>query len=203
VQLELASQGKVKDWLDNGRKLYKRYKSEKVATTARNNAPRRFNILFSNTEVLRAALYGKAAKPDVRRRFGDMDVTARSAAEIVERALIYCAESYDVDKPIEASLLDYLIPGRAMVRIEYEPVIKTRPVIDPDDGPAHDGRGWRASDRGVHCRPKAAGTLLVLGGCDYRPGPMLGKRAVDCLSPHHEPGRAEGQQLRGLAGHPA
>jgi hypothetical protein len=112
VQLELASQGKVKDWLDNGRKLYKRYKSEKVATTARNNAPRRFNILFSNTEVLRAALYGKAAKPDVRRRFGDMDVTARSAAEIVERALIYCAESYDVDKPIEASLLDYLIPGR-------------------------------------------------------------------------------------------
>lgn len=129
LQLELASAGKTKDWLDNGRKLYKRYKSEKDSVTRRN--ARRFNILYSNTEVLRAALYGKAAKPDVRRRFGDMDPTARTAAEIVERSLIYCAETYDVDKPIDAGVLDYLIPGRAVIRIEYEPVIKTRPVMDP------------------------------------------------------------------------
>jgi hypothetical protein len=54
-----------------------------------------------------------------------MDPTARSAAEIVERALIYCAETYDVDKPIEAAVLDYLIPGRACIRVEYEPVIKS------------------------------------------------------------------------------
>jgi hypothetical protein len=83
---------------------------------------------------MKSALYGRTAKPDVRRRFGDRDPVARQAAEIIERSLIYCAETYDVDKPIEAALHDGQVTGRGVVRIEYEPVIKTRPVLDPLTG---------------------------------------------------------------------
>lgn len=121
-----------KDFCDDGRTVVDRYKSEKEnATTGKRTSGKKFNILFSNTEVLRSALYGKAAKPDVRRRFADPDPVARVAAEVVERALIYCGETYDVDKPIEQGILDYLLPGRGTVRVEYEPIIKERPSIDP------------------------------------------------------------------------
>lgn len=129
VQLELSDR-EHKDWIDDGRKVYDRYKSERKAS-GKKITGRRFNILFSNTEVMRASLYGKAAKPDVRRKFADQDRVARQAADIIERGLIYCGETYDVDKPIEAGILDYLLPGRAVIRIEYEPIIKSRPVIDP------------------------------------------------------------------------
>lgn len=147
LQIELA-QKHNKDFIDNGRRVVKRYKSEKDGILKRNtNSVRRFNILFSNTEVLRSALYGKAAKPDVRRRFGDQDQTARAAADIVERALIYCAETYDVDKPIDAGVLDYLLPGRGTIRVEYEPVLKERPSIDAMTGmPATDAAGEPAME---------------------------------------------------------
>lgn len=148
LQIELQ-QNANKDFVKDGRRIVKRYKSEKDGILKRNsNSVRRFNILFSNTEVLRAALYGKAAKPDVRRRFGDQDPTARAAADIVERALIYCAETYDVDKPIDSGILDYLLPGRGVIRVEYEPVLKERPSIDVLTGmPAMDDDGTPATEQ--------------------------------------------------------
>jgi hypothetical protein len=128
VQLALAEKDH-KDFHAEGQEVVERYKSEKKRVAKSDS--KRFNILYSNTETLKSALYGRAAKPDVRRRFADKDPVARVAADVVERALIYCAESYDVDKPIEAALHDYLLPGRGVMRIEYEPVIETRPAIDP------------------------------------------------------------------------
>jgi hypothetical protein len=126
VQLALADKDQ-KDWQKDARAVVSRYRAE----AAKKTDGRRFNILFSNTEVLKSALYGRTAKPDVRRRFGDKDPPARQAAEVVERSLVYAAESYDVDKCIEKALHDYLLPGRGVVRVEYEPVIKERPAIDP------------------------------------------------------------------------
>lgn len=120
-----------KDFCKDGKAVVERYKSEKKSATGSRTTAKRFNILYSNTEVLRAALYGRAAKPDVRRRFADPDPTARMAAEVIERGLIYCAETYDVDRPVEQAILDYLLPGRGTARVEYEPVIKERPVTDP------------------------------------------------------------------------
>lgn len=127
IQLGLADKDQ-QDWRKDAQAVVARYKNEKK--TALRSDGKRFNILFSNTETLKSALYGRTAKPDVRRRFADKDITARTAAEVVERALIDCAEVYDVDKPIEKGLHDYLLPGRGVVRIEYEPVIEERPKID-------------------------------------------------------------------------
>jgi hypothetical protein len=125
-QLALADKDQG-DWVKDARSVVSRYRAE----AARRGDNRKFNILFSNTETLKASLYGRSAKPDVRRRFADKDPVARTAAEVVERGLIYCAESYDVDKPIEKALHDHLLPGRGVLRIEYEPIIKERPSIDP------------------------------------------------------------------------
>lgn len=128
MQLEL-SEREQKDWKGDGKKVIDRYRSARKDALRRNS--KRFNILYSNTEVLRSALYAKAAKPDVRRRFTDKDPTGRQVAEIVERALVYCADAYDADKPMDAAVFDYVLPGRGVVRVEYEPVLGQRPKFDP------------------------------------------------------------------------
>lgn len=128
VQLGLADKDQA-DWEKDAKSVVDRYRAERKR--AKVSEGRWFNILFSNTETLKSSLYGKSAKPDVRRRFADKDPAAREAAEVVERALIYAAEAYDVDECIEPAIHDYLLPGRGVVRVEYEPVIKERPAIDP------------------------------------------------------------------------
>lgn len=127
VQLDLADKDQ-KDWERDAKSVVDRYKLDKRKGKGES---RYFNILFSNTETLKSTLYGRTAKPDVRRRFADKDPAAREAAEVIERALIYAAESYDVDKCVEPAIHDYLLPGRGIVRVEYEPVIKERPKVDP------------------------------------------------------------------------
>ena len=129
VQLGLADRDQ-QDWEKDGRLVVERYRAERKSAARRDT--RSFNILYSNTETLKSALYGRAARPDVRRRFADRDPAAREAAAVLERALIYCAEAYDVDRCIEPALHDYLLPGRGVVRVEYEPVIKE--IADPLTG---------------------------------------------------------------------
>ena len=128
TRLELASKDH-KDFMDNGKAVVDRYKSGqgKKASTAR-----KFNILYSNTEVIRAALYSKAAKPDVRRRWADRNPVARQAAEVVERALIYCADVYSIDEPVKAAVKEMLLPGRGVCRIVYEPVLTQAPIMAVD-----------------------------------------------------------------------
>lgn len=112
------SESDSKDWIDNGKKIVKRYKGE-VEKTTRSNS-KRFNILYSNTETLKAALFARMAKPDIRRRFADKDPIGKQVAEIIERSAIYCDDSYDADKEFEKGLEDYLLPGRGVVRVCYE-----------------------------------------------------------------------------------
>lgn len=119
-QLALAEKDQ-KDFVDNGKKVVARYKGDR--DKLKSVRVKKLNILYSNTEVLRAALYGKSAKPDVRRRFGVEDAVAGEVAEVLEKSLVYCAEAYDSDKPIELAILDYLLPGRGIARIEYNPVM--------------------------------------------------------------------------------
>lgn len=129
VQLALAEQHE-QDYVRDGKAVIARYKKEKKAAAVR-NAQRRFNILYSNVETLKANLYGRTAKPDVRRRFADPDPVARQAAEIIERGLTYCQEAYDIDTPIQLALHDHLLPGRGVMRVIYEPIIDQRPAMDP------------------------------------------------------------------------
>src|SRR5512139_343022 len=119
-QVELAKKD-TKDFFDDGDKVVDRYRGADKAL--KGSKSKRLNILYSNTEVLRAAVYGRSAKPDVRRRFGIEDELAGRVAEILEKGLVYCAETYDSDRPIELAILDYLLPGRGVVRICYEPVV--------------------------------------------------------------------------------
>lgn len=84
---------------------------------------RRISILWSNTEVLKSTLFAELGSPDVRRTFpqpGKANKIARVAALVMERALVACANRYDVAGEIEDGVTDYLLGGRGQCWIEYD-----------------------------------------------------------------------------------
>lgn len=112
-----------KVWREKAKKVIKRYRDERTATKGIDS---RVNILWSNTEVLKSALYVATAKPDIRRRFPDTPETtvlSRTVAEVAERAVAYAIDVEDVDDPLEAALEDTLLPGRGQCWVSYEPTI--------------------------------------------------------------------------------
>lgn len=125
-----------KDWVDDGSRVEKKYRIEKREMLKGKRSGKRFNILYSNTETLKSALYARTPKPDVRRRFADRNPVARMGADIIERALIYCADTSRHDQAYRAGVQDSVLPGRGVVWYCYEAETEKVPAIDPASGQA-------------------------------------------------------------------
>lgn len=116
LEVELASKVESR-WRDAASKVIDKYRGD-------GDGGCEFNILWSNTEVLRPHLYGQTPKADVRRRFRDADPVGRNAAEVMERALDYGIDAGNLDGQMANVILDYLLPGRAVARVRFEPTIE-------------------------------------------------------------------------------
>ncbi len=113
AELGLADK-EEEDWRTEGKDIFELYESKKSKANA-------FNILWSNTETLRPAVYNSTPEPDVRRRFRDADPTGKVTSTVLERSLSYQIDDYDFDGEIQDVVLDVLLPGRGVARIVYEP----------------------------------------------------------------------------------
>ena len=113
-------------WEKRGLKVVKRYRDERDAI----EMPRmKFNILWSNIQVLFPALYGRQAKPEVSRRYMDQDPVGRLASTMLERVIEYETTQFnDFDSAMVNAVQDRLLPGRGTVWIRYEPVIVGQPA---------------------------------------------------------------------------
>jgi hypothetical protein len=121
IELENADKTE-EEWRRRARKVIERYRDERNIDTYGIGAEKKFNILWANTETLKGALFAKMAKPDVRRRFPDNNPVTKDIARVLERTLEYANDVYNANKPIEAALEDYLLPGRGVVWVVYDPV---------------------------------------------------------------------------------
>lgn len=135
LQLGLAHRDQA-EWAREAASCVARYRTERRMAPGRKGAGRGYNIFFSNVETVKAALYGRTARPDVRRRFADRDPLARRAAVIVERALITCAEIDDGGRAVASAIHDQQIVGRGVIRVEYAPAVATRPAPGAVSGEA-------------------------------------------------------------------
>lgn len=150
-QLE-ASERWQRDWKATADKVVRRYRDERdFASRLR----RRFNILWSNTQVLKPALYGRAAKPDVQRRYNDSDPVGRVASVMLERCIGYEVEHYtDFDAAMNGSVDDRLLVGRGISWVRYEPDIVQVPAEqiteDTEDPPNERVTGARCPVDYVH-----------------------------------------------------
>jgi hypothetical protein len=116
---ELQSAKKADDkWIKRAKKIVKRYRDDRSSSYDGN---KRYNILWSNVQVLMPSLYGKTPKAQVERRWKDKDPIARTAAVIMERALQYEIDNYgDFENSTRSATLDRLLSGRGTVWVRFE-----------------------------------------------------------------------------------
>lgn len=102
-----------------------------------------FNILYSNTETLRPALFSAQPRPVVMRRFKDEDPIGKMAADAGRRALEFHLdtnrEDYEtLNEAISAVVLDALLPGRGVACLKYDADLIPYPEARPPDEHATD-----------------------------------------------------------------
>lgn len=114
-ELQLAEK-REKDWLKTADAIVKRYRGEE-------RKKNRFNVLWSNTEILRPAIFNTKPTPDVRRRFRDADPLGKAVSEVLERALHVHIDGYDTECAAKNDVLDALLGGRGLSVIRYMPSI--------------------------------------------------------------------------------
>lgn len=106
-------------WVTRSRKIQKRYKDERQE---REISPR-YNILWSNVQTMKPAIYGNNPKPEVERRFKDEDPVGRVASDVLERAISYSinCENQQFEEKMNQVVLDRLLPGRGIAWERYVP----------------------------------------------------------------------------------
>lgn len=125
-QLDYAAKREEK-WRKKGDDVQCRYMDDRDHYEGGKQFEKRINILWSNTEVQKGALFSRLGNPDVRRAFplpGKANKIARTAALVVERALVACGNRYDPDCEIENAVEDQLLPGRGQCWLEYDPTVE-------------------------------------------------------------------------------
>ena len=111
-----------KKWVQRGEKVIKRYRDERKDT----EDDARFNVLWSNIQTLKPAIYGKPPNPEINRRFDDQNDIARVASTILERVISYEIHQFpDFHTSLSNVVDDRLLPGRGVAWLRYEPIIET------------------------------------------------------------------------------
>ena len=105
-------------WTSRSKKIIKRYKDDRGANEA-NIA--KFNILWSNVQTLKPALYAQAPKPNIERRYKDDDGVGRAVSQVLERATTYYLQQDGFNDVMTQAVEDRLLPGRGTAWVRYEP----------------------------------------------------------------------------------
>lgn len=122
-----ASRKRHENYRKVGKEVFEIYEADKEQDR---ETP--FNILYSNTETLRPALFSAQPRPVVERRFKDDDALGKFAAQAGKRALEFHLdtnrEGYEtVTEAMGACVLDAILPGRGMVQVKYDADFRTFP----------------------------------------------------------------------------
>lgn len=117
------------DWTSRSKKIIRRYKDERSARDSKS----RFNILWSNIQTLKPALYAQPPKPNVDRRYQDDDDLGRISAQVLERSVSYFVATDTFDSMMQQSVLDRLLPGRGTAWVRYVPNFKDATITGSDE----------------------------------------------------------------------
>lgn len=120
------------EWRKKADKVLKRYRQKEFKRHS-------FNILWSNTETMRPAIYNSLPKPDVRRRFKDEDPIGKIVSEVLSRSIEFGMDTTQFDSQIRGCVLDMLLPGRGVARVRYVPSFTTPEVAEESDQEALEG----------------------------------------------------------------
>lgn len=117
LELKLAEK-RERNWRKTVDDIYKAYTPDSPEANS-------FNILWSNTETLRQAVYNSLPEPQCKRRYADNDPLGLKVSEVMTRALSYLIDCGDFDNICKQTVLGMLLAGRAVIWEQYVPKINT------------------------------------------------------------------------------
>ena len=119
-----------KKWETRVGNILKRYRDEGRSNTS-DSSEARFNILWSNVQILVPATFARVPQPDVSRRFRDQDPVGRVSALMLERGLEFETQHYpDYRDTMVQCVRDRFLGGRGTAWIRYEPHFKTGEAVE-------------------------------------------------------------------------
>ncbi len=203
-----------KNWKVQARKVVMRYRDERMKGERAGTV--RLNMLWANTEIMKAALLPRIPKPDVRRRFPDGksgNSAARVAAEVIERSLAFVVDTEDTEYVLSSAIEDYLLPGRGVIWVTYDPEIEepeeeTANSKGQDQNPSASGVASPAplpggeAEPGVPSLPPGSAVPPPIGQLGPNPPPLTGQAEElaegDDATPTSTPtgGRIVSQRIR-------
>lgn len=123
----------AQNWVKRAKNIQKRYKDERGDNNTSDSNGTRYNILWSNIQTLKPALYAKDPTPEVERRFKDKDDTGRIASEILERCLAYSINTSTFGSIMRHGVLDKLLCGRGTGWVRYVPHMRDAELSGNDE----------------------------------------------------------------------
>jgi hypothetical protein len=142
IELDLADKSE-EDWRKCAQNVADLVRDEKGA---KGRKKARYNIVASNVMTLEPALYAQPPRPDIRPRYDQKDPVAAAVAKVLEKATAFHLDAYDFDAPMKGAVHDVLVPGRAVTRVRYKPIMKT---VKPDPVAVLQGEtGFTRQDNG-------------------------------------------------------
>lgn len=117
-------------WLRRAKRIVDRYLDKRPEGQVNRL---KYNILWSNVENLKPAIYAQTPKAEVERRFLDKDPVGRCAADALERTINYFLHTTPFGSVMRQTRNDYLLVGRGVSWVRYVPTFKQA-------GPAGDGQ---------------------------------------------------------------
>lgn len=115
-------------WVSRSKKIVKLYKDEDNNRGQR----KRFNVLWSNVQTLKPALYARDPNPEVERRHKDADPVGGAASEVLQRCVSYTIACHGFSDVMRNCVDDRLLPGRAVAWVRYCPTYE--PMDDDGEG---------------------------------------------------------------------
>jgi hypothetical protein len=117
------------EWETRGKNITKRYRDERKSS---NTTRSKFNVLWSNVQVLSPATYSTPPNPNIDRRFEVKDDLGRYASLVLERAVSYYVKDDNYHKIMKQCVLDRLLPGRGVAWVRYCPVFEESVQVTDD-----------------------------------------------------------------------
>lgn len=127
-------EGESRKWMEQCKKINQRYKQRQSSgeEQQRTQVRKKFNILWSNIQVLSPALYAKTPSVEVvLRDQQSSDPTGRMTSEVFQRSISYEVGEYDFDSTASNIISDYLLFGRGQGRVRYKATFGQSQEIDP------------------------------------------------------------------------
>ena len=110
-----------RDWREDAKKIIDRYRLEGSNSERQSRSSRQtFNILWSNTQTMKPALFARVPEIIAERRHRDRDPVGRIASEVIQRAANEEIERNGFKSSMDQVVLDVLLTARGVAWVRFE-----------------------------------------------------------------------------------